>query len=83
MVFRTIIQRNIRLSEAPSFGKILLITTLRVEGQELSIPCQRNFKKRKNKLLMAKKNKKQALGRGLSALLDDPQNEIDSINELV
>ena len=30
---------------------------------------------------MAKKNKKQALGRGLSALLDDPQNEIDSINE--
>tara|TARA_B100001057_G_C22768532_1_gene918623 strand:- start:18 stop:914 length:897 start_codon:yes stop_codon:yes gene_type:complete len=30
---------------------------------------------------MAKKNKKQALGRGLSALLDDPQNEINSINE--
>ena len=29
---------------------------------------------------MAKKNKKQALGRGLSALLNDPQNEIDSIN---
>ena len=31
---------------------------------------------------MAKKNKKQALGRGLSALLDDPQNEINSINEI-
>ena len=30
---------------------------------------------------MAKKNKKQALGRGLSALLDDPQNEINLINE--
>ena len=31
---------------------------------------------------MAKKNKKQALGRGLSALLDDPQNEIKSINDI-
>ena len=31
---------------------------------------------------MAKKNKKQALGRGLSALLNDPQNEINSINEI-
>ena len=31
---------------------------------------------------MAKKNKKQALGRGLSALLDDPQNEINSLNEI-
>ena len=31
---------------------------------------------------MAKKNKKKALGRGLSALLDDPQNEINSINEI-
>ena len=31
---------------------------------------------------MAKKNKKQALGRGLSVLLDDPQNEINSINEI-
>ena len=31
---------------------------------------------------MAKKKKKQALGRGLSALLDDPQNEINSINEI-
>ena len=30
---------------------------------------------------MAKKNKKQALGRGLSALLNDPQNEINLINE--
>ena len=32
--------------------------------------------------MKAKKNKKQALGRGLSALLDDPQNEINSINEI-
>ena len=31
---------------------------------------------------MAKKNKKQALGRGLSALLDDPQNEIKSITDI-
>ena len=31
---------------------------------------------------MAKKKKKQALGRGLSALLDDPQNEIKSINDV-
>ena len=30
---------------------------------------------------MAKKNKKKALGRGLSALLDDPQNEIRSISD--
>ena len=30
---------------------------------------------------MAKKTKKQVLGRGLSALLDDPQNEINLINE--
>ena len=30
---------------------------------------------------MAKKNKKQVLGRGLSALLNDPQNEINLINE--
>ena len=32
--------------------------------------------------MKAKKNKKQALGRGLSALLDDPQNEINSLNEI-
>jgi ParB family chromosome partitioning protein len=30
---------------------------------------------------MAKKNKKQALGRGLSALLDDPGREISSVSE--
>lgn len=30
---------------------------------------------------MAKSNKKQALGRGLSALLQDPTNEINSVND--
>jgi ParB family chromosome partitioning protein len=31
---------------------------------------------------MAKKNKKQALGRGLSALLDDPEREISSVSDV-
>tara|TARA_A100001011_G_scaffold393077_1_gene482050 strand:+ start:1328 stop:2224 length:897 start_codon:yes stop_codon:yes gene_type:complete len=31
---------------------------------------------------MAKKNKKQALGRGLSALLDDPEREIISVSDI-
>ena len=31
---------------------------------------------------MAKKNKKQALGRGLSALLDDPEREINSASDV-
>ena len=31
---------------------------------------------------MAKKNKKQALGRGLSALLDDPEREISSARDV-
>ena len=31
---------------------------------------------------MAKKNKKQALGRGLSALLDDPEREIKSVSDV-
>ena len=31
---------------------------------------------------MTKKNKKQALGRGLSALLDDPEREIISANDI-
>ena len=31
---------------------------------------------------MAKKNKKQALGRGLSALLDDPEREISSASDV-
>lgn len=31
---------------------------------------------------MAKKNKKQVLGRGLSALLDDPDREIESANDM-
>ena len=30
---------------------------------------------------MAKSNKKQALGRGLSALLNDSENAIESIND--
>ncbi|MEK9614104.1 MAG: chromosome partitioning protein ParB, partial [Flavobacteriaceae bacterium] len=30
---------------------------------------------------MAKSNRKQALGRGLSALLNDPQNEIESVED--
>jgi ParB family chromosome partitioning protein len=30
---------------------------------------------------MAKSNKKQALGRGLSALLQDPTNDINSVND--
>ena len=30
---------------------------------------------------MAKSNKKQALGRGLSALLQDPSNDINSVND--
>ena len=31
---------------------------------------------------MAKKNKKQALGRGLSTLLDDPEREISSASDV-
>ena len=31
---------------------------------------------------MAKKNKKQVLGRGLSALLDDPDRGIESANDM-
>jgi ParB family chromosome partitioning protein len=30
---------------------------------------------------MAKSNKKQALGRGLSALLKDPENDIKSVDD--
>ena len=53
MVFKTIIQRNVRLGEAPSYGKILLNMIQLAKGEKLSKFSSGNYKK----LIMSKSKK--------------------------
>ena len=72
-VLQTVIPRNVRLAEAPSFGKPVILYDIRSKGAESYIRLAKEI------LSM----KKKVLGRGLEALIPEaklaetPQNEID------
>ena len=79
MVFETIIQRNVRLSEAPSFGESIINYDVSSKGATNYLSLAKEMIKKE--CVMAKATKKQALGRGLSALLKDPSNDISSASD--
>ena len=70
LAFRTIIQRNIRLSEAPSFGKPALLYDASSTGSINSLNSPRSLlrKTRVKRYTMNPKNK--GLGRGLGAIFE-------------
>ena len=70
MVFETIIQRNVRLGEAPSYGESIINYDVSSKGAVNYLSLAKEIIKKND--IMAKATKKQALGRGLSALLKDP-----------
>ena len=74
MVFKTIIQRNVRLSEAPSYGESIINYDAGSKGAS-------NYLSLAQEIIKAKATKKQALGRGLSALLKDPDNDIKTATD--
>ena len=70
-VYRTVIPRNVRLSEAPSFGKPIILYDIRSRGSEAYINLAKEFIRRaENVLLMTQKK---VLGRGLGALIPQRQ----------
>jgi len=78
MVFETIIPRNVRLGEAPSFGLPAIAFDAEGKGSisYLNLAheiAEKNGLKNQNKLMADNKpnRKKSALGRGLGALLQD------------
>ena len=86
MVFDTIIQRNVRLGEAPSFGETIIMHDANSKGAINYLNLAREILQ-KNKMteftqeekidfIMA--DKKRGLGRGLSALLKNPETDITS-----
>jgi chromosome partitioning protein len=47
-VYRTTIPRNVRLAEAPSFGKTVLAHDIKSRGSEAYIELAREFLKKRN-----------------------------------
>ena len=75
MVFKTIIQRNVRLSEAPSYGESIIMYDATCRGAINYLNLAQEFiDKMKLQHKMAKQKK--ALGRGLSAILSNPKTDI-------
>ena len=81
MVFETVIQRNIKLSEAPSFGESIINYDATSKGATNYIKFSRRNYQEKRQYIMTKAVKKPVLGRGLSALLSDPSNDIKSVED--
>ena len=81
MVFKTIIQRNVKLSEAPSFGQPAILYDADSRGtvnylnlaKELIEKHDPEREINVNRMTMTKKN---ALGRGLGALIDGVEKEV-------
>ncbi len=66
-VFETVIPRNVRLGEAPSFGKPVLAYDIKSKGAEAYLALGAGVPAAGGEAAMT--NRKPALGRGLSALL--------------
>jgi hypothetical protein len=84
-VFQTVIPRNVRLAEAPSFGKPILLYDVTSVGRRPTWPCATSSSSERAALgvaepaarggepLMARPDKPRRLGRGLEALLASRQ----------
>ena len=80
MVFKTVINRNIRLSEAPSFGEDILTYDATSKGAKDYLARKQIIKRNKAET-MAKSSRKPALGKGLSAILNSAATDIEKVPE--
>ena len=83
-VYQTVIQRNVRLSEAPSHGLPCVIYDKNCVGSKSYLKLAEEFSKKQNRKRSMKTGKKKGLGRGLSALFGDdtPKEKIIEKKEL-
>ena len=79
MVFKTVIPRNVKLGEAPSHGKNIVDYDATSKGAKNYIKLAQELINKS--LVNGKAYKKQPLGRGLSALLSDQIEDIESAND--
>lgn len=74
MVFNTIIERNVKLSEAPSHGKTIINYDVSSKGAINYLTLATELLQNNNALTMANKNN---LGKTIQKILEDAKNEKD------
>ena len=80
-VYQTVIQRNVRLSEAPSHGMPCVIYDKNCVGSKSYFKLAEEFSKKNNSRKCCMSTiKKKGLGRGLSALFGDEPPKTDAKN---
>ncbi len=85
-VYDTPIPRNVRLSEAPSFGKPILLYDVASKGAKSYMEAAREFltrhtrASRRGNTRMSSGGKRQALGRGLAALIPNASESTSEVS---